>query len=254
MITLTRTEILQIRGLLRSSAEIAEDIARSDLKVLEKSDGSPVTNADIEISKYILQHLQTITPNIPIISEEEESPDDFGNNFWLVDPIDGTKSYINGVPLYTINLGLIVEGIPKYGFVINPSTGHLYSTSESCELEITCNGESIEIQKNSGPLKALLSTYDGKKATELLERHNIKLYEVIPGALKFCLLAAGHADLYPRFGETMEWDTAAGHALIKASGGEIFDLNGKVLQYGKPDLLNEGFVAYSQRLIVEGNI
>jgi 3'(2'), 5'-bisphosphate nucleotidase len=245
----TKGDINKIHDLLLYTADMAENIAKSNLEVFYKSDGSPVTNADIEISKYIMHYLKVITPTIPIISEESEIPESFGNVFWLVDPIDGTKSYINGVPLYTINIGLIVDGVPKYGFIINPSTGHLYYTSESGALEIVCNGEQIEPLSNSGDLKALLSTYDGEKAQQLLSKYNITLYEVIPGAIKFCLMASGHADLYPRYGETMEWDTAAGHALIRSSGGEVFDIDGGILQYGKPRLLNKGFVAYSERLM-----
>jgi len=246
---LSKNDITKIKEIILGASSIATHISKSGIEISYKSDGSPVTNGDIEVSRFIMQHLDKILPDIPIISEEEEWPIDFGRTFWLIDPIDGTRSYIKGEPLYTINIGLIIEGIPIFGFVKNPATGHLYYTSDTGEIMIECQGEQVFCNTDHRDLKAVISSYVSPDIREIIEKHDITSYEIIPGAIKFCIIASGDADLYPRHGETMEWDTAAGHALIRAAGGEIFDLEGNVLQYGKPRLLNKGFIAYSKRLL-----
>ena len=246
---LSKNDIEKIKEIILASSEIATHIAKSGIEVSYKSDGSPVTNGDIEVSKYIMEHLKDVIPGMPIISEEEEIPENFGRSFWLVDPIDGTRSYIKGEPLYTVNIGLILDGIPVFGFIKNPATGHLYYTSETGEMMIECQGEKVFCNTDPRDLKAVISTHASGSIQEIIQQHDITSYEVIPGAIKFCIIASGDADLYPRHGNTMEWDTAAGHALIRAVGGEIFDLEGGVLQYGKPQLLNNGFIAYSKRLL-----
>ena len=246
---LSKNDINRIKEIILVASDIATDIANSGIEVTYKSDGSPVTNGDIAVSKYIMEHLRHVIPDMPIISEEAEIPDNFGRSFWLVDPIDGTKSYIKGEPLYTVNIGLILDGIPIFGFVKNPATGHLYYTSETGEMMIECQGEQVFCNTDHRDLKAVISTHASSSIKAIMAQHDITSYEVIPGAIKFCIIASGDADLYPRHGHTMEWDTAAGHALIRAAGGEIFDLEGGVLQYGKPNLLNNGFIAYSKRLL-----
>jgi len=250
---LSKSDIQRIKEIILDASSIATRIAKSGIEVTYKNDGSPVTNGDIEVSKFIMQHLDKILPDVPIISEEEEIPLNFGRTFWLVDPIDGTRSYIKGEPLYTINIGLIIDGIPVFGFVKNPATGHLYYTSETGEMMIECQGEQVFCNTDHRDLKAVISSHASSNIKEIIEKHDITSYEVIPGAIKFCIIASGDADLYPRHGHTMEWDTAAGHALIRAAGGEIFDLEGGVLQYGKPNLLNEGFIAYSKRLLYQNS-
>ncbi len=245
---LSKNDINRIKEIILGASDIATDIVNSGIEVTIKSDGSPVTNGDIAVSKYIMEHLSALS-DLPIISEEEEIPLDFGRSFWLVDPIDGTRSYIKGEPLYTVNIGLILDGIPVFGFVKNPATGHLYYTSETGEMIIECQGEQVFCNSDARDLKAVISTHASSSIKDIMAQHDITSYEVIPGAIKFCIIASGDADLYPRHGNTMEWDTAAGHALIRAVGGEIFDLEGNVLQYGKPELLNKGFIAYSKRLL-----
>jgi 3'(2'), 5'-bisphosphate nucleotidase len=246
---LSKNDIDKIKEIILEASDIATSIIVSGVEVTYKSDGSPVTNGDIEVSKYIMKHLRDVIPGMPIISEEEEIPENFGRNFWLVDPIDGTRSYIKGEPLYTVNIGLILDGVPVFGFVKNPATGHLYYTSETGEMIIECQGEQVPCNMDPRDLKAVISTHASSSIKEIIQQHDIISYEIIPGAIKFCIIASGDADLYPRHGNTMEWDTAAGHALIRAVGGEIFNLEGGVLQYGKPQLLNNGFIAYSKRLL-----
>lgn len=246
---LSKSDINKIKEIIFSASDIASRLAKSGVEISYKSDGSPVTNGDIEVSRYIMQHLDKILPDVPIISEEEELPVRIENTFWLVDPIDGTKSYINGDPLYTVNIGLIVDGMPIFGFIKNPATGYLYFTSESGEMMIECQGAQVLCNQDPGDLKALLSTHASSAVKDIILQHDITSYEIIPGAIKFCIIASGDADIYPRHGETMEWDTAAGHALIRATGGDIFGLDGNVLRYGKPNFLNKGFIAYSKRLI-----
>ena len=246
---LSKSDINKIKEIILSASEIASRIAKSGIEVSYKSDGSPVTNGDIEVSRYIMQHLNKILPDVAIISEEEEIPSHNGKTFWLVDPIDGTKSYIKGDPLYTINIGLVIDGVPIFGFIKNPATGHLYFTSETGEMMIECQGTQVLCNRNPGDPKALLSTHASSAVKDIILQHDITSYEIIPGAIKFCIIASGDADIYPRHGETMEWDTAAGHALIRAAGGDIFGLDGNMLQYGKPAFLNKGFIAYSKRLV-----
>jgi 3'(2'), 5'-bisphosphate nucleotidase len=246
---LSKNDISRIKEIILGASDIATDIANSGIEVTIKSDGSPVTNGDIAVSKYIMEHLGALS-DLPIISEEAEIPSDFGRSFWLVDPIDGTKSYIKGEPLYTINIGLILDGIPAFGFVKNPATGHLYYTSETGAMLIEHQGSPVFCRTDMRDLKAVISTYASSSIKDVMAKHDIASYEVIPGAIKFCIIASGDADLYPRHGNTMEWDTAAGHALIRAVGGEILNLEGTILQYGKPELLNQkGFIAYSKRLL-----
>lgn len=251
---LSKSDIERIKSIILEASDIATKIANTGIEVSYKSDGSPVTNADMAVSKHIIEHLKHVIHDMPIISEEEDYPTNFYKDFWLVDPIDGTRSYIKGDPVYTVNIGLVLNGVPVFGFIKNPATRHLYYTSETGEMVIEVEGKKTSRSSDGGDLKAVISSNANSAIKEIIMRNDIVSYEIIPGAIKFCIIASGNADLYPRHGSTMEWDTAAGHALIKASGGEIFDLDGNILQYGKPDLLNKGFIAYSKRLYIKNLI
>lgn len=245
---LSYNDILKIKNIMMEAEDIVCSIKKSGIEVSYKKDNSPVTNADIKVSKHIVAKLKHFI-DVPVISEEEDFPPFDGKSFWLVDPIDGTKSYIKGEPLYTINLGLIIDGVPIYGFIQNPSTHYLYYTPKPDQMLIEHDGETVEYGNNSSGMKAVVSTNINEPMNQLMKDHAIESYEVIPGTIKFCLLASGEADLWPRPGVTMEWDTAAGHALMKAVGGEVLDFNGNVLQYAKRDFANNGFIAYSKRAL-----
>lgn len=245
---LLKSDILEIKNIILEASEIIEKIATEGIEITIKTDGSPVTNADIAASRHIYQKIQKIYSDIAVISEEEEIPNSYGDTFWLIDPLDGTKSFIKSEPIYTINIGLVIKNQPIFGFVTNPATGDLYFTNEKREMVVEYTNADLSLTKQHD-FKALISSYPSEDIKNLFKSYNISDYEIIPGAIKFCIIATGGADLYPRSGETMEWDTAAGHALIKSSGGEIYDLNGKILEYGKFAFINKGFITYSKRLL-----
>ena len=247
-IMLSKSDITKIKDLLYVANEIAVKCQRSGLEISYKEDKSPITNADIAISNYITEELSKITPDIPVISEEGANRT-FSEVFWLVDPIDGTRGYVSGEQLYTVNIGLIVNRVPLYGFISVPESGLIYYTDQPDLLKIESGGKIVDYTTSSEEFRAVISHNVGKKVLNIIAQHGIKEYSIIPCSVKFCIIASGGADLYPRIGRTMEWDTAAGHALVNAAGGRICDMNGKTLSYGKKGFINGSFIAYSQRLL-----
>lgn len=247
---LDNTDISYIKDLIIFAGDIAHNTNISELKIELKQDNSPVTHADKVISTEIARGLSKLKPNISIISEEEPIPDSITNSFWLVDPIDSTRSYIAGKKTYTVNIGLIENGIATYGFIYQPAIKLLHYTNAHKKLCIEENGMTklkVDIPTNS-PIKAAISDTNTNKATKVfLAQNNITDIIHIPSSIKLSLVAEGIVDVYPSFGHTMEWDIAAGHALIKAAGGDILDLNNQPIKYLKNKLLNNGFIAYGPR-------
>ena len=220
------------------------------LRVYYKEDRSPVTNADLEISTLIYNHLKSLTPNLSVICEERELicplVDDV---FWLVDPIDGTRSYIQNGDTFTVNIALIKNNIAVLGFIYQPSVQKLYYTDYDNSLKIEQNGVVISVDNTSQSDRygaVVGSRYSDSNTKDFLEKHSITKIASIPSSVKLCLIAEGKADVYPMFGTTMEWDIAAGHALIKAGGGNIVDLLGNELSYKKGGFQNPHFYAYSK--------
>nr|WP_253307869.1 3'(2'),5'-bisphosphate nucleotidase CysQ [Rickettsia endosymbiont of Ceutorhynchus assimilis] len=242
-----------LKDLIIKTGEIALDIKKVGLVVEDKLDGSPVSNADKEISELIYRDLQILTPSVTIICEEQPLPLLNSDTFWLIDPIDGTKSYISGKDTYTINMGLIKKGIPTIGLIYQPSNAKLYYTDANGNLKIEQNSVEIPLlgatnqESKKNGFNAVISFHHQNKATtNFLDKYLINKIESIASSIKLCLIAEGEADLYPKLGgQTMEWDIAAGHALIKASGGNIFDLDGKEISYGKKNFANPDFFACS---------
>ncbi|MFY9590144.1 3'(2'),5'-bisphosphate nucleotidase CysQ family protein [Rickettsia endosymbiont of Halotydeus destructor] len=235
-----------LKDLVIKAGRIALDIKKVGLIVENKLDHSPVSNADKEISELIYRDLQTLTPGVTIICEEQPLPILSSDTFWLVDPIDGTKSYISGKDTYTINIGLIKNGIPTIGLIYQPENAKLYYTDPNGNLEIEQNLVKIPINrelKKSGFNAVISFCHPNKATTDFLEKYLINKIESIASSIKLCLIAEGEADIYPKFGRTMEWDIAAGHALIKAGGGNIFDPSGKEITYGKKNFTNADFFA-----------
>lgn len=251
---LTKSDIQKITNCLYECNSIARDLRSKGLEISYKKDKSPVTNADTAISKHIASILTELYPEIDIICEENEVRNSDGEYFWLIDPIDGTRGYIKNHNIYSVNIGLVKGDIAQYGFISVPDSERIYYCDENQKLQLEESRKIIDIQEPSGEFKAVLSgDYSQKaKAHEIMRMHEITNYEYVPCSVKFCLIAIGAADIYPRYGRTMEWDTAAGSALIKASGGIINDLEGYELGYSKDDLVNEGFIAYSKRLVERG--
>lgn len=248
---LSADDILDLKSLIIEVGQVAHHHQNHDITVEIKADYSPVTNVDKLVSEMIVSGIAKLTPNILIISEEADLPERGADCFWLVDPIDGTKSYIRGDDTYTVNIGLIENGIPVFGLIYRPSTKMLHYTDANGKLKIERDGADITneiIRKNKHILTAAVSSKAINELTkEFITQNNIEEIVHIPSSIKLCLVADGSVDLYPRFGETMEWDIAAGDALIRAAGGKIIDINtNEIMEYNKPGFLNKGFIAYNK--------
>ena len=210
-----------------------------------KSDGSPVTEADESANKIIIQSLNIISPDISIVSEETyDKSDEIPNEpYWLVDPLDGTKEFINKSKDFTVNIALIKESEPVYGIICAPVTGQIWSGS--------CFQRSLPNEDAVSTLRIVMSrshqTKIDREFLKFIESLGI-LYEIIEkgSSLKLCALSDNSADIYPRFGPTSEWDIAAGHAILSSCGGSVFNMsNCKELAYSKQDtILNPAFAAF----------
>lgn len=229
-------------------------VYRTDFAVRHKTDKSPVTEADARAEAIIVAQLAKVAPDIPIIAEEAYSAGERirpGSVFFLVDPLDGTAEFVNRRDEFTVNIALVEDGVPTLGLVFAPATGRLFrGTSDGGAIEINADGSTRPIKARcppqSGPI-AITSRSHRDAATEAyLENLGISEFLAAGSSLKFCLLAAGEADIYPRFGPTCEWDTAAGHAILLAAGGRLSTLAGGAFVYGKDriDFLNPGFLAW----------
>lgn len=232
------------------------EIYKTDFDVSAKGDASPVTMADTVAEKIITTALRDeIKTPYPIISEEEFSqglsPTDVGTTFWLVDPLDGTKEFISRNGEFTVNIALIDAGTPVLGFVYIPAKNSIYVGSPhgaAADLdgaglkEISCR------QVPPSGVNALVSrSHRSAEVDDFLKNYDVGSEISAGSSLKFCLVASGAADIYPRLGRTMEWDTAAGHAVVIAAGGSVKDLNGNELSYGKPGFENPHFVALGKQ-------
>ncbi|MXN49087.1 3'(2'),5'-bisphosphate nucleotidase CysQ [Shinella kummerowiae] len=229
-----------------------------------KPDSSPVTEADEEAERLILSALKQHFPTIPIVAEEAVSagdiPDISGGLFFLVDPLDGTKEFVAGRNEFTVNIALIRDGSPVAGIVLAPalSIGFLAAEDHAERFSVT-GGHVIGDRKTIGcrgpgtpPTAVASRSHDTPETARFLEDHGIGACTAIGSSLKFCLVAEGLADVYPRFSRTMEWDTAAGDAVLRAAGGETRMLDGRPLLYGKrnqahdADFANPNFIAASR--------
>jgi len=226
---------------------------RSGLEVTHKADESPVTEADKRGELLILKALAEQFPDIPVISEEDASefgtPDEIGPRFFLVDPLDGTKAFVRGDPNFTVNIGLIEHGRPVAGAVCAPPSGEVWYTSGSGVLKRTGVGKAHAVAVRPWPEGAAIAlishTMKPETADKLAEEYGFHLREPMDSSIKLCRIAEGSADIYPRHGPTMEWDTAAGHAVLEAAGGRFTTPEGEPFVYGKADkgFKNGWFVA-----------
>jgi len=222
------------------------EIYESDFEVYGKSDQSPVTEADRLGEIIITEALTELTPNIPVVGEEAKSegkcPDISGGTFWLVDPLDGTKEFIKKGNDFTVNIGLVINNEPALGVVYAPVLGDLYSgiIGDGTTLAKVKNNAVVErqpISVRNADLKELTIVASKSHRSDTLEAWLSEFpganHVSIGSSLKFCLIARGEADLYPRLGPTCEWDTAAAHAVLKAAGGDVLTPDDKPLAYGK---------------------
>lgn len=212
-----------------------------------KSDGSPVTKADKAAEKIILDALKAYAPEITVISEENplshdlEAPD----VFFLVDPLDGTKEFLkrDGKGAFTVNIALIENKIPTLGIIYAPALNRMFYGSK--DLGAFENEKPIQVREvlNEKRVAVASQSHRDKDTDQWLKDHNLKTTVSIGSSLKFALLACGEADLYPRFSPTMEWDTAAGDAILRAAGGVVTHPDGTPFEYGKANYRNGGFIA-----------
>ena len=238
-----------------AGAEILK-IYVADFTTTRKADQSPVTDADLAAEAIILAALLRLTPEIPIVAEEQAHarglPESAPERFWLVDPLDGTKEFVARNGEFTVNIALIERETPVLGIVHLPALRETYR-GHSGIAERSADGAPFKpIQARKPPAEGSTMTISRSHASRELVKAE-EMGEQIAGtivagsSLKFCRLAEGAADLYPRLGPTMEWDTAAGHAVLAAAGGSVTTLDGEPLLYGKPGFRNPHFMARGRR-------
>jgi 3'(2'), 5'-bisphosphate nucleotidase len=223
-----------------------------EVEVRKKADASPVTVADDAAEAVILEGLAELTPSIPVVAEERVAagkvPALHGRPFWLVDPLDGTKEFLSRNGEFTVNIGLIEDSSPVLGVVLAPAVGKVWWGAVGLGAWARSDGQERAIAARPRPPVGLVAVASRSHADPETEAY---LDEVGPverisagSSLKFCLVAEGRADLYPRFGRTMEWDTAAGHAVLRAAGGRVTTRDGAPFLYRKPGFENSAFIAY----------
>ncbi|AFX98956.1 3'(2'),5'-bisphosphate nucleotidase [Candidatus Endolissoclinum faulkneri L2] len=236
----------------RAAGEIELFYYRTDTVTFTKMDGSIVTSADQAADNYIVQNLNLLTPNIPVVAEESfeagNIPDISCGRFWLVDSLDGTKEFVNNSIDFTVNIGLIWDGIPILGALHTPENGIVWGgiLGEGAWEESKDGTRKIITVRKSHPDKLTIVASRNHYSLELdgyIRNMHVKKILLRGSALKFALLARGDADIYLRTSPTMEWDTAAGHALLLAAGGTMTKFDGSQLDYGKPKFLNDHFIA-----------
>jgi 3'(2'), 5'-bisphosphate nucleotidase len=249
---------MDLKSLVDPIVALAEDAGRAilevystDFDVQAKDDASPLTQADLASHRWIDAGLRALTPDIPIISEESGLPDfeerRAWRRYWIVDPLDGTREFVNRNGEFTVNIALIEDGKPVLGVVHVPVLDKTYVGCEGLgaqRREGDADPVPIEIVATSAqPVRIVGSrSHRGTSLDAFLER--VGDYDMIPmgSSLKFCVVAEGGADLYPRLGPTSEWDTAAAQAVVEQAGGAVVTLDGKPMKYNqKEDILNPHF-------------
>ncbi len=242
-----------LEALAREAGALIMQVYATDFAVRGKADTSPVTEADERAERCIVAGLRALAPHIPIVAEEAasrgETPDT-GARFWLVDPLDGTREFVSRNGEFTVNIALVEHGVPVLGVVFQPAIDRLYAGAVGqgawqqdgggARLAINCravpaDGLVLACSRSHGDEAAMAAWLGDRPVAKRIG---------VGSSLKFGLLAAGNADVYPRLGRTMEWDTAAGHAVLAAAGGHVTDLQGQPLRYGKPGFENPHFVAW----------
>ncbi len=241
---------------VRAAGEIELKYYREGAEVIDKADGSPVTLADQEAEKLIAGALRELAPDVPMVGEESVAdghiPDISGGRFFLVDPLDGTKEFITGGGDFTVNIALLENFVPVMGVIYAPVSGLLYYGA-GAQAFVSDNGKHAkQIRVRSAPPEGITVVAgkrhgDPERLNDFLKDRNVAAMVNRSSSLKFCVIAAGEADFYPRLGPTSEWDTAAGDAILRAAGGQVTQLCGAPLVYGKADkrFLNPEFMAFA---------
>lgn len=242
-----------VERIAREAGQAILRIYQSNFTVTDKADGSPLTAADEAAQEVILRELTQLTPQIPVLSEESASVEHASRAgwpyFWLVDPLDGTKEFISRNGEFTVNIALIERDTPVLGVVHVPVRDVTYAACRGVGA-YKRSGESpraairVAVRDPKRPIRVVASRSHTKRAdAELLKRIGEHEVVSIGSSLKFCLVAEGAADLYPRLGPTMEWDTAAAQAVVEVAGGRVVGPDNRPLRYNKPSLRNSWFIA-----------
>jgi 3'(2'), 5'-bisphosphate nucleotidase len=240
-----------VRDIVLRAGEEIMTIYRTPFEVRSKSDRSPVTEADEAAEQLIAAALTKLSPSFPVVGEEGVAqghvPDVSSGTFWLVDPLDGTKEFVSRNGEFTVNVGLIENGRPTLGVVYAPAVDRLFWSEGPGHAFTQTNGRPVPITARVKPADGYVvvasRSHSLPEEDEYLKTVPVKSVTSAGSSLKFCLVAAGEADLYPRFGNTNEWDTAAGHAILAAAGGKVVTRDGVELAYAKPNFKNPGFIA-----------
>jgi 3'(2'),5'-bisphosphate nucleotidase len=247
---------------LKLSIELKKLTIKAGLEILKvykkpfsrklKADRSPVTKADLISNQVICKGLKELCPEIAIVSEENiNKPAKKNSLFWLVDPLDGTKEFIKKNGEFTVNIALIKNNKPIYGVIYMPVTKELYFTENinSYYSKVSANNKvlkktKIKVKKRLKNILALSRSHN-KDFDFILKKFNANKVIQSGSSIKLCYVAHGKANIYPRLGTTMEWDIAAGDAILRKAGGKIKTLDGKILKYGKKGFKNKSFIARS---------
>jgi 3'(2'), 5'-bisphosphate nucleotidase len=249
---LPEVELLDsVIAIVRAAGALVMAVYATEFAVASKPDASPVTAADRRAGALLEAELARIAPGVPVICEESAGSGGVppvADRFWLVDPLDGTREFIARNGEFTVNVALVVRGEPQLGVVFAPAVGRLFAGVTGAgafeevaqrRVRLACRrvpdaGLTVVSSRTHGDAAALAAFLAGRPVAAQLG---------VGSSLKFCLVASGAADLYPRFGPTMEWDTAAGDAVLRAAGGRVGCLDGSALRYGKRGFVNPPFVA-----------
>ena len=231
------------------AGKVAKDISQKGVKIVMKPDQSPVTDGDLEVDKILKIKIKSLTKEIPIISEESVNFNIKNNdkNFWLIDPIDGTKDYIKKRNEYTLNAALIIDLKPVLGIIYAPAQDRLfYSYGKNFAFEIS-NGKKKNLNCKKKNINEIVGLESSKSTSgevlKIYEEHKVSRIVKMSSSLKFCVLAAGEADIYAAKARAWEWDIAAGHAILEHAGGSITNHDEKNFLYGKENYKNLPIIA-----------
>ena len=246
---------LSLIDTFNKASQVALDLREAGLKKEIKSDNTPVSNGDIEVNKILTNKIKEITPNIPIVSEESSNHkmDVNLNNFWLIDPIDGTRDYINNRDEFTLNAALILDKKPVIGIITAPAKKRVfYSYGLSHSYELIDNQEISLMNKKKNFEGYTAVSYSSELKPEISKIHKkykINSFQKMKSSLKFCVIAAGEFDLYAAEPRACEWDIAAGHAILEHAGGKVTDFDDNEILYGKPEFKNPSLIIRNKNIL-----
>lgn len=251
MTTLSKISIQEIVVAAKQAGDIILEHYNDEIEVIQKSDNSPVTLADKLSSEYIITVLEKLHPKIPIISEENDEKENLKilhkhKLFWLIDPLDGTWVFINKKGTFTVNIALIEDGAPIFGVLHSPLDNATYYNDEVSAYKVTkkgCKKIQPKIPSKEGYDFLVSNVNINQSTSDFIGKYRVNTITPIPSSIKLALLAEGKGDIYPRYKPTYSWDTAAGHAILRAVGGEVYDISGEPLVYNRETLLNPSFIA-----------